>query len=398
LAHVTVWEGHLRSALERGLNLMVVSAVNFKPLCQTMPSGNRKPGMTCEDMDAVDLQIDKAWQFVAQRDWVDIALTPADARRIVAEGKLALVLAVEVTELFGEGDWRAQLDDYFDRGVRSIQWAHQLDNRFTGVAPHHWIFKFFQFLDRGTGFELDDEGRNVRGLTEEGVALARAMMDKGMILDVAHLSERAIMDLEPLVVERGHYPVNLSHGHFRTIMMDNKQDEEKTTPDWVVRLIRQTGGMVGLRSGPEQVKTYARSGVPNNCDGSSRSFMQAYTYGDLGLKVDLAFVSDFMGFIQQLRPRFGGNQETCAASGDNNRRDTQQAVQHRPTGTPLDVDGFGHIGLEPDVLLEMRNHGVDTANLERSVETFIRVWERGLSPSRTGPLPVDDMDTSGVLP
>ncbi len=39
-------------------------------------------------------------------------------------------------------------------------------------------------------------------------------------------------------------------------MMDEKQEEEKTTPDNIIKMIIETGGMMGLRTGAEQVKTY----------------------------------------------------------------------------------------------------------------------------------------------
>ena len=67
-----------------------------------------------------------------------------------------------------------------------------------------------------------------------------------------------------------------------------------------------------------------------------------------------------------------------------------------PLGTELDDRGFGHIGLEPDIIAELKNFGVDTTILETSAERLIRVWERCLDPNRTGPLPTADIDTSGI--
>jgi len=396
IAHQTVWEGQLRAAHRGGLNLYLMSAVNFRPLCELMPEGNRVPGFGCDDTAAVERQLYAAWHFVAERDWVEIARSPAEARRIIGQGKLAMVLAVEISDLMPLGDWRPQVDRYHELGVRSIQFAHQLDNRFTGVAPHHWIFKFFELLDRGHLFDLDADGRNVLGLTADGKALARDLMDRGFIIDVAHVSERGVKDLSEISIERGYYPVNVTHGHLRSIMRADKQDEEKTTPDWIARLIRQTGGVFGLRSGPEGVRSYPRSGVANDCDGSTRSFAQAYAYGAQGLGLNIAFASDFNGFIQQLRPRFGNRDETCGAAPDAAERTRQQSVQATPSNSALDHDGFGHIGLEPEVLAELRGFGLDVSGLEQSAERVIRMWERCQDPRRSGPLPTPDFDTSGI--
>lgn len=396
IAHQTVPADKLLAAHQGGLNLYLTSAVNFEPLCDTMPEANRVPGYGCDDMQAVDRQITAAWRFAADHDWVEIARSPAEARRIIGQGKLAMVLSVEITELFTTGDWQAQLDAYYDLGVRSIQFAHQLNNRFAGVAPHHWIFKFFELLNRGAPFELDEEGHNTMGLTDDGKALARAFMDRGMIVDIAHLSERGIGELALISAQRGFYPINVSHGHLRSIMREDKQDEEKTVPDDIALIVRQTGGMFGLRSGPEGVRSYPRSGVANDCDGSSKSFAQAYAYATQGLGLNVAFASDFNGFIQQLRPRFGGADETCGAALSDDEKIRQQALQTQRSGTALDTDGFGHIGLEPAVRDELAAFGLDVSALDQSAEHVLQMWERCLDPQRTGPLSTDGFDTTGI--
>lgn len=403
IAHQQVWEGHLKQAHDSGLSLYVMSAVDFAPLCHCMPKKNMKPGLNCDEMSSVDLQLQAALDFASGRDWVKIARSPEEARSIINSGRLAMVLAIEVTGLFGNDDWRERLDYYYRRyHVRSIQFAHQMDNRFSGVAPHHFIFKLFKILedigegDPVPGFDLDAGGRNRLGMTAEGKELARAMMRKNMIIDISHMSERAVCDLYDIAAGMDYYPLVLSHGHLRSIMTGKKRNEEKTTPDYIIRMIRETGGMIGLRTGSEQVRTYGASGVPNDCDGSTKSFAQAYQYGTLGLKVDIAFASDFNGFIQQLRPRFGGRHETCGASGRPAVAERQRKAQTGRVGTPLDCRGFGHIGLEGDIIRELNNFGVDTTGLENSAEAFIRVWERCHDRDRSGPLYTGDMDTGGI--
>lgn len=395
IAHHQVWEGHLKQAYESGLSLYVMSAVDFEYLTDCMPDKNKKPGLTDNEMDSVDVQLQAAHDFAAERNWVEIAESPEHARQIIHDGKLAMILAIEVSSLFGEDDWEEKLDYYYYHfKVRTMQIGHQLNNRFTGVGPHHYIFKFFQILDdynndvSSPGFDFDEDGKNVLGLTDEGKALVKGMMDKNMFIDIAHLSERAVNDVYSIAVENNYYPMILSHGHLRSIMLDEKQEEEKTTPDYVIKMIRETGGMIGLRTGPEEVKTYAHSGVVNDCHGSTKSFAQAYQYGVKGLKVNIAFASDMNGFIQQLRPRFGSSKETLSENGEN---------PATMINTPLDYQGFGHIGLEGDIITDLKMLGVDTSGLENSAETFIRVWERCYDTDRTEPLDTSDFDTSGIV-
>jgi hypothetical protein len=200
-----------------------------------------------------------------------------------------------------------------------------------------------------------------------------------------------------------YYPLLLSHALLRSLCLPDKQKETKTTPDWIIKAIRLTGGMIGLRTSSIPLQTYAKSGVPNDCDGSSKTFAQAYQYGVLGVNVSVTFGSDLNGFIQQIRPRFGNSEETCGASGDDTTRAKQQGLQMNNTklGTIFDHAGFGHIGLLPDVVRELRDilH-VNTYPLEYAAETFVQLWERMYDANRRGPLslqgfhPLDPSSTS----
>ena len=410
IAHQQVWEDQLHDAYMAGLRLEVVSAVSLDWLCRAVPPANLERPQ-CDEMDDVRLQLEQAHEFVAAHDWAEIALTAADARRIIAEDRLAIVLSVEASHLMGAGDWRAQLDDLYALGVRTPQPVHQLDNRFGGVAPHNAIFHVAQYAESchidtdcglttdavTLGFDVDKDCKNTLGLTADGEALVTEMMDRGMLVDVAHLSERGVRDVHDLAVARDHYPIYLSHGHFREILPKEKQREEKTTPAWVIQIVRETGGMIGLRTGHEEVNTYEPSAVDNTCHGSSRSFAQAYDFGRLGLKVAMGLGSDLNGFIQQTRPRFGA--DACSASFATEAlcqaRDQREAGPP-PLGSGLDELGLGHVGLLPELLADLDQLGTDTAPLRSSADDFVRMWERA-SAARSGPAQtVDDLDVSGV--
>jgi microsomal dipeptidase-like Zn-dependent dipeptidase len=410
IAHQQVWEEQLHAAYMGGLRIEVMSAVSLDWLCRALPPENLERPQ-CDEMDDVKLQLEQAHAFVAQHDWAEIALTPADARRIVEEDRLAIILSIEASHLMGAGDWRAQLDDLYELGVRTLQPVHQLDNRFGGAAPHNTIFQIAQYAenchidedcglttdDLTLGFDVDADCKNVLGLTEEGKALITEMMDRGMLIDVAHLSERGIHDVRDIAVDRDYYPIYISHGHFREIMTEEKQREEKTTPAWVIELLRETGGMIGLRTGHEEVNTYEPSAVDNSCHGSSRSFAQAYDFGRLGLKVAIGLGSDLNGFIQQTRPRFGP--QACSASFPTEalcQAQDQRDAGPAPLGTGFDELGLGHIGLLTELLADLDQLGSDTAPLRSSADDFVRMWERAAGP-RSGPAEaVDDLDVAGV--
>ncbi|WP_141332802.1 membrane dipeptidase [Myxococcus sp. AB025B] len=410
IAHQQSWEGWLRQAHQGGMSLVVVSAVSNGFLCDALPPQNRT--RACDEMTDVEVQLQKARDFAATRDWVDLALTPADARRIIGEGKLAMVLSIETSKLFGAKDWRAELERFHGLGVRTLQPVHQLDNRFGGAAPHNAIFQAAQFLEnchidsdcgltvggKTLGFDVDGNCKNTKGLTGEGRALVQAMMDKGMLIDLAHLSEKGIQDAYAVAETNKYYPLYVSHGHFREVMNGKLAENEKTTPAWVVQMLRRTGGMFGLRTAHDETRTYTKSGVENNCQGSTRSFAQAYEFGRQGLKVPMAFGADFNGFIQQTRPRFGEN-GACSAGfqAEADAQARQQELQGPGRlGTAFDEAGLAHVGLLPDMVKDLRNLGVNTAGLTGSSETFIRMWERASLPRVGMADPANDIDTSGV--
>lgn len=410
IAHQQAFEGSLRQAHLGGLSLVTVSLVSNGFLCSALPYQNLK--RPCDEMADVEVQIQMAKDFDARTSWAEIALSPAHARQIIASGKLAMVLSIEVSKLFGDRDWRSELNRFHALGVRSIQPVHQLDNRFGGAALHNVIFQAAQFLENchidydcgatgagfTLGFDVDANCRNVKGLTPDGKALVQELMAKGMLIDMAHMSERAVEDTVALTRSNTYYPVYISHGHFREVMNPEVAGAEKSTPANIVRYLRQSGGIFGLRTAHDETRDYTRTPIANSCQGSTRSFAQAYEFGRQGLKVPMAFGADLNGFIQQTRPRFG-SYGACSAGfkAEADAQAAQQRVSGPPRlGTDFDTYGLAHVGLLPDLLRDLKQLGANTTGLEGSSEVFLRMWERAQS-TRSGMVDAAaDIDTGGV--
>lgn len=396
IAHHTAWEGHLRQAYDAGLRVEVVSAVSYDWLCRAMPEENlERP--ECDEMVDVQVQLQHA-QDMAKRnaDWMEIALTSADARRIVQDGKMAIILGIEATHIFGDGDWRQGLDDVYAMGVRALQPVHLFDNRFAGVAPHnplHHVALYTQNCHVDTdcpigltdgqpggvtlGFDVDATCKNVVGLKDEGRELIAEMIDRGMLIDAAHLSEQAMRDLHELSAAADYYPYFISHAHMREMLTPNKQAEEKTTPWWVAANIKESGGMIGLRTFPDEVNDYEGTTVPNDCHGSSKSFAQMLAYASEAIGVNVAFGADFNGFIAQTRPRFGP--DACSASFAEEAQcqaDAEAVSTVAELGTDFDDLGLAHAGLLMDLVDDLDQLGADTRPLKSSADNFVRMWER----------------------
>jgi microsomal dipeptidase-like Zn-dependent dipeptidase len=341
-------------------------------------------------MASIQRQAGFARAFVSRNSgWVGIATSAAQARALIAQGKLALVLAVEVTKLFPTGDFIAQLDQLRSLGIRSVQAVHHANNRFGGAAPIPELVQAANLIESLTFLNMTqindtvcrnaagavgpcngDTNLNEQGLTAEGDTLVRAMMDRGMLVDVAHLSRKSFADAYNISQQRGYYPLLYSHAHMWDTISPAEKRHEKYIRESEIHQIGNTGGMVGLRTGPESTVTYGFS-VANRCQGTARSFAQSLMYAvDHGLNV--GFGADLNGFIKQLKPRYdpvGCNQDysQIAASGGAN---------------DLHWNGFAHVGLFPALMNDLRAVGVPAYymdELNRSAENFLRMWERSES-------------------
>lgn len=79
------------------------------------------------------------------------------------------------------------------------------------------------------------------GLTADGVAMVRACSERGIIIDVSHLSDRATAQ----VLETTAYPVIATHSNFRSVT-----DNRRNLTDELARRIVARGGVIGLNLYP----------------------------------------------------------------------------------------------------------------------------------------------------
>lgn len=154
----------------------------------------------------------------ANLDKMALALTSQDVRRIVAEGKLAVILALE-----GGMDMEGDLDIlrmYYRLGVRMIQLtSHSTTNALVDSAY--------------------DEHQIWNGLSEQGRAVIREMNRLGIIIDISHASDKAKSEI--IAVSRT--PVVTSHNglqHFSS-GRGNMTDQQ-------VQALAAKGGLLGLHA------------------------------------------------------------------------------------------------------------------------------------------------------
>jgi hypothetical protein len=146
-------EGDYYTGLERawkaGLRVLVTQLVDNEALCSLMTTSHNP----CNDMDAVRIQSQDLYALQDYIDaqsggpgkgWLRIVTDPFQARRVINEGKLAVVEGIEVSRIFGCGEVNdapqcdpAQIDaglkEVHDLGVRTFFPVHEFDNAFGGT-------------------------------------------------------------------------------------------------------------------------------------------------------------------------------------------------------------------------------------------------------------------------
>lgn len=175
LTHEQYYWKWLERAYHGGLRLTTVLLVENTALCQIFPVKEN----SCNEMDSVRLQAQRMFELQDYVDaqsggpgegWLRIVTTPAQARQTINDGRLAIVLGIEVSELF---DCRAPLDqpqcteesisaslrEVADMGVRQMELINKFDNGLSGVTGDGgatgMIVNQGQFLTSGHFWDFD---------------------------------------------------------------------------------------------------------------------------------------------------------------------------------------------------------------------------------------------------
>lgn len=276
-AHNLTYEGTYWKWIQRawtgGLRMMVMSVNENRVLCQLIPQKSH----SCDEMETVHQgfrDINELQDYVdAQaggpgKGFFQIVTNPYQARRVINEGKMAVVLEIEASELFGckglEGTSSCdkaqidrELDSFYDQGVRSSLLLNKFDNPLTGVrfdsgtigglinaankdsSGSFWDAKTCTSplhdnpIDAGGN---DPTGTlalaatllgipggtvpsyppaphcNTRGLTDLGAYVEERMMQKHMIINPDHMSQAGVADTLTLAEAHNYSGLISPHG------------------------------------------------------------------------------------------------------------------------------------------------------------------------------------------
>jgi hypothetical protein len=271
---------------------------------------------------------------------------------------------------------------------------------------------------------------NPVGITPEGFQLLEAMTERGMILEIDHISRvgrKQIWDWvrDPKTPASARwYPLNFTHSRVDELMpsKDWFREHYGKRPNYGIRppvgwdgkfstleymatideikWLVPTGGVFGVRTGPNAQEEYTPSGVENRWHTSSRSLAQMIAQlRDLGVAISLG--SDIGGFTTLTGARFKRpeNQKPKRATefvgtdmptpgiepedrGDDLHDRDNPPVKRGKKLSEYNFLGYAHQGFSPDLIQDLENLGLDVRGMRASAEATIRMWERCHDPKR----------------
>ncbi|MGW4026199.1 discoidin domain-containing protein [Streptomyces sp. NPDC005009] len=401
LTHQQNYYAWIERAWRGGQRVMVNDLVTNGVICSVYFFKDRG----CDEMTSIRLQAKLTYDMQAYIDgmyggpgkgWFRIVTDSAQARDVIAQGKLAVVLGVETSEPFGckqvldiaqcdRADIDAGLDELYALGVRSMFLCHKFDNALCGVRFDEGALgtaiNVGQFLSTGTfwqtetcagpqhdnpiglasapqaeqklpaGVEVpsyDEDARcNVRGLTELGEYAVRGMMERNMMLEIDHMSVKAtgrVLD----IFEAASYPGVISSHSWMDL-------------DWTERVYGLGGFVAQYMHGSEGFVAEA-----DRTEALRDEYGVGYGYG-----------TDMNGVGGWPAPR--GADAPNAVTYPFRSADGGSVLDRQTTGErtwDLNTDGAAHYGLVPDWIEDIRRvggqHVVD--DLFKGAESYLDTW------------------------
>lgn len=436
----------LERAYLGGLRLVVQHAVNNQIICDFIGNGRIQPiRYSCNDMVAVDRQLDEiihmqdyidAQEGGPGKGWFRVVTSPAEAREVIGAGKMAVLLGIEVSNLFDcflspvppfapcdEAAVLERLDYYQQRGVRAVFPVHKFDNAFSAGDGQKAFIELGNLLQTGHYSNLTtDCDRSVPTVFDSGPmffsGLNRPREDYfapapfdfsrffqnplGSLLPILDLLFEPPIEGEPehcqsagltplgeflidelmqrgMIIEIDHLP-RRSYKRAFEMLVENDYPAVGTHGLDNAGALYALGGL--STSGFGRCRDANRPGA--TVDGF-RGRLQKII--DNGGYPGLGFGFDLNGFAGAPGPRFGPK-SVC------NREQTDPLtypfssyagdVTFLPPSVgertlDFNTEGLVHIGMLPELIEEVRRDGVSDADLEplfRSAEAYLRMWEK----------------------
>jgi hypothetical protein len=440
LTHEQVYYKWLERAWRGGLRLFVNLLVDNGQLCKLYPY--KRHG--CNEMDGVRLQARRIRELVRYVDaqsggpgegWLRIVHDPFEAREVVNDGKLAVVLGIEVSVPLDCGlirdvpqcpadDIDDRLQEVYDLGVRQMELVNKFDNAFTGVKGDSGaigpIVNGGNFLETGSFWRMDtcsdDDGHDhdhseARDHTQpnfhdesgapdqftgrdgifgavlslSGQSGAAPVYPEGPHCNTLGLSEHGETAIREMV-ERG---MIFDPDH----MSSNARTEAMDLVAAIGAELRAQGstvtpGVVSSHSWADDTiyeRIYELGGVVTPHAGGSAGFVEKWrkhrAWADERFLFGIGYGSDVNGFSAQGAAR-GANAPNPLTYPFEGFGGATIRKQVSGTRAPYDVNqaGVAHYGLYPDWIEDLRRQAGNALfdDMVLGPEAYLQMWERAV--------------------
>ncbi|MGM0496506.1 MAG: dipeptidase, partial [Bacteroidota bacterium] len=149
-------------------------------------------------------------------DQAELALEPSDAKKIEDKGKQGVYIGLE--NGYPIANNLANIDTFYNLGARYITLCHTSNN---------------DICDSST----DSDGPEHDGLSEFGEKVVKKMNEKGMIVDVSHISDQAFYD----VIEQSDAPVVATHSNARALC-----ESPRNLSDEMLKKLKENNGVIQI--------------------------------------------------------------------------------------------------------------------------------------------------------
>lgn len=435
LTHEGTYYRWMERSWRGGQRLLVNLLVENNKLCEVYPLKRN----SCDDMDSIRLQARRMHQFEnyvdAQfggpgRGFYRIVTSPMEARRVINNGQMAVVMGIETSVPFGctfkalpggdvpacdRQDITQQINEMYRMGVRQMELVNKFDNALAGVAGDTGttgvVVNTANFLETGTFWDMEhcepadgeSSDRAQAAIPEISPQQQDALF--GAIGEVfgpgglpalpiygppAHCNSRGLTSL-------GEHTVREIVRHGMVFDPDHLSVKAR---QMALDVIDDTGHMGVISSHswatPDSYpRIYEEGGFITPYAGDSTGFVDKWKrhvgWADPRYYWGIGFGADINGLGAQGDPRGAdvSNPVTYPFRGLNGVTVHQQRAGQRVYD--INVDGVAQYGLYPDWVQDLRmvagraRPGDGAALLDdmaRGTEAYLQMWERsiGIAP------------------
>ncbi|MDP3859792.1 MAG: hypothetical protein Q8Q73_18685, partial [Stagnimonas sp.] len=446
--HQQMYYKWVERAYKAGLRTMVIHGTTIEALCNIAKATYGDKTSDCVDHSVGSKQVQYLFDMEKYVDaqeggpgkgWFRIVKDPAEARAVIADGKLAVIPGLEFSNVFHcrvqflpdgsetsdctREDIDREIDEAWDLGVRQVFPYHDVDSALGGTGIFSSILNYVGFTDTHgfwKTYACENGGEGPTYFYEAGAVMETASLTQfsdpitQAIIDGAagvlpvygpgrQCNARTVTDLGKYAIDKimkKGFVLDIDHAEIKSkqYMLD---EGKKLTPNYP--MVSGHGGHGGISNA--QAEQMIRQGgviypaLPNGKDyvdfvqklkpiwqgsGTSRPLSVGYGADSNGLRTlpgPRGADREPIGYPFTLFQGPGWGPQ-FAAAGIAPLKVELLAIPGGKTWN-MNEEGMSHYGLVADIVEEVRIEGGEeaTSALYNSAETYLQLWEQTLAAS-----------------